>query len=395
MNGKTPTLISGVPNVAPSLATIRSHASASPSAPASTWPLAAQIVGLPSSPISAEQPRELVRAEVLVHERDVGGEAREVAAAGEHLLVRRGQHDAAHGVVVARALEGRDAGRRAPRRRARCASRGGRARSSRRRPRRRSERSRGSRRGSMARRARATTYRVREVQGDAQARSGASACQRAPCSLRRAQPERHETGAVDARLRARHDTRTAAARARRPCPAAGAWKRTTSPLRSKAHAPRACPAARARSRTAERMRARMSAGVDLRPGLAGAARPRPASPRGPALRPGRAPPRSGTVTAFGRAGRVAHEEADGVRALGERSTRATARHPPAGCRRRRCPTRSVAIAPSGSAEALPSSMTGTPPTASLSGWPWRGAQRDARRGCAVARRPGSRRTART
>ena len=52
MNGNTPTLISGVPNRTPSRATIRSQASAMPSAPASTWPLAAQIDGLPSSPIS-------------------------------------------------------------------------------------------------------------------------------------------------------------------------------------------------------------------------------------------------------------------------------------------------------------------------------------------------------
>ena len=48
MKGNTPTSISGVPKVALSLATIRSHASATPSAPASTWPLAAQMVGLPS-----------------------------------------------------------------------------------------------------------------------------------------------------------------------------------------------------------------------------------------------------------------------------------------------------------------------------------------------------------
>ena len=52
MNGNTPTLISGVPNRAPSRARIRSQASAIPSAPASTCPLAAQMVGLPSSPIS-------------------------------------------------------------------------------------------------------------------------------------------------------------------------------------------------------------------------------------------------------------------------------------------------------------------------------------------------------
>ena len=52
MNGKTPTLISGVPKRTPSRAMIRSQASARPSAPASTWPFAAHSVGLPSSPIS-------------------------------------------------------------------------------------------------------------------------------------------------------------------------------------------------------------------------------------------------------------------------------------------------------------------------------------------------------
>jgi len=50
MNGNRPTLISGVPNRAPSLAMIRSQAKANPRAPASTCPLAAQIDGLPSSP---------------------------------------------------------------------------------------------------------------------------------------------------------------------------------------------------------------------------------------------------------------------------------------------------------------------------------------------------------
>ena len=52
MNGKTPTLISGVPNVAFSLAITRSHASASPSAPARQCPRAAHSTGLPSSPMS-------------------------------------------------------------------------------------------------------------------------------------------------------------------------------------------------------------------------------------------------------------------------------------------------------------------------------------------------------
>ena len=50
MNGNRPRLISGVPNSAVSLAMIRSQASASPSAPARTWPFTAQMVGLPSSP---------------------------------------------------------------------------------------------------------------------------------------------------------------------------------------------------------------------------------------------------------------------------------------------------------------------------------------------------------
>ena len=52
MNGNRPTLISGVPKRAPSRATIRSHASASPSAPASTCPFAAHNVGFPNSPIA-------------------------------------------------------------------------------------------------------------------------------------------------------------------------------------------------------------------------------------------------------------------------------------------------------------------------------------------------------
>ena len=83
MNGNAPTLISGVPNVTPSFATIRSHASAIPSAPASTWPLAAQIVGLPSSPIGVNSAGKRSIAEVLVHERHVGREAGEVRARAE------------------------------------------------------------------------------------------------------------------------------------------------------------------------------------------------------------------------------------------------------------------------------------------------------------------------
>ena len=46
MNGNRPTLISGVPNPAPSLAMIRSQASAIPSEPASTWPVGGDDRGL-------------------------------------------------------------------------------------------------------------------------------------------------------------------------------------------------------------------------------------------------------------------------------------------------------------------------------------------------------------
>src|SRR6185295_14946816 len=98
MKGNTPTLISGVPKAAVSLATIRSQASASPCAPARTWPLAAQIVGLPSCPISL-QSREALGAEVLMHERHVRGEPLEVAPGAEDLLVGGGDHHAAHALV--------------------------------------------------------------------------------------------------------------------------------------------------------------------------------------------------------------------------------------------------------------------------------------------------------
>src|SRR3954462_8625226 len=118
MNGKTPTLISGVPNVAVSLATIRSQASATPSAPARTWPPArpAARAGPPRRADrrlaefadELEQAHEPLRAEVLVHQRHLAREAGQVAAAGEDLLVRGGEHDAAHVLVVAGALEGLD-----------------------------------------------------------------------------------------------------------------------------------------------------------------------------------------------------------------------------------------------------------------------------------------------
>ena len=99
MNGKRPTLISGVPKPAVSLATIRSQARAMPSEPARTWPDAATIEGLPSSPSSMKTSRKSPVAEVLVRGRRVGGEAAQVAAGREDLLVGGGEHHDA-GVVV-------------------------------------------------------------------------------------------------------------------------------------------------------------------------------------------------------------------------------------------------------------------------------------------------------
>ena len=83
----------------------RSQASASPSAPASTCPLAAQMTGLPSRPMSENTRGKRSLASWRCDERHLGGEAGQVAAAGEDRRVRRGEHDAAHGVVVARGGE--------------------------------------------------------------------------------------------------------------------------------------------------------------------------------------------------------------------------------------------------------------------------------------------------
>ena len=58
MYGKAPMLISGVQKSAPSLAITRSHESASPIPPATTWPLAAHSDGLPSRGIRRKNSRK-------------------------------------------------------------------------------------------------------------------------------------------------------------------------------------------------------------------------------------------------------------------------------------------------------------------------------------------------
>src|SRR5215212_4167295 len=65
MYGNAPTLISGVPKVAPSLAITRSQERARPIPPASTWPLAAQRDGLPSRGISRKNSRKRSEAKCL------------------------------------------------------------------------------------------------------------------------------------------------------------------------------------------------------------------------------------------------------------------------------------------------------------------------------------------
>ena len=108
MNGNTPTLISGVPKVALSLATIRSQASASPERARQHVTVGRADRGLAELEDRLEEPREALGAEVLVHERHVRGELVEAAARREDLLVRGGEHHAAHAVVGARQLERAD-----------------------------------------------------------------------------------------------------------------------------------------------------------------------------------------------------------------------------------------------------------------------------------------------
>jgi hypothetical protein len=64
--------------------------------------------GLAELADEGEEAREARGGRVLVHERDVGGEAGEVATGAERRLVRGGEHDAADRIVVAGRLEGRD-----------------------------------------------------------------------------------------------------------------------------------------------------------------------------------------------------------------------------------------------------------------------------------------------
>ena len=93
-------MISGVPKRAPSLAAEREAERAGQHVA-----VGGAQGGLAQLADQREQRGEALGGEVLVHERDVGGEAREVAARAEDLLVGGGEDDAAHGVIVAGAGE--------------------------------------------------------------------------------------------------------------------------------------------------------------------------------------------------------------------------------------------------------------------------------------------------
>ena len=108
MNGKAPTLISGVPNSAPSLRDDQVAGERDPQRARQHVAVGRAERRLAELADQPEQRREPVGAEVLVHERDLGREAGQVGARGEHPLVRGGEHDAAHAVVLAREREGRE-----------------------------------------------------------------------------------------------------------------------------------------------------------------------------------------------------------------------------------------------------------------------------------------------
>ncbi len=105
MNGNAPTLISGVPNVACLGGHDQVARERDPERSGEHVSARGAQRGLAEPDDQLEQRHEAIGAEVLVHERHVGGEAAKVGAGGEDRLVRGGEHDHAHGVVVAGALE--------------------------------------------------------------------------------------------------------------------------------------------------------------------------------------------------------------------------------------------------------------------------------------------------
>ena len=108
MNGNVPTLISGVPNVGLLGGDDQIARERDPERAGEHVPARGADRRLAELADQLEQLDEALGAEVLVHERHLGREAAEVGARGERLLVRGGQHHAAHLLVVAGPLEGGD-----------------------------------------------------------------------------------------------------------------------------------------------------------------------------------------------------------------------------------------------------------------------------------------------
>ena len=103
MNGKAPTLISGVPNVAPSRGDdqVAGQRDARARRPArARW--RRRSSACPARRSARNRPREALGAQVLVDERHVGREARRGWRRAENTFsCEEVEHDAAHGLVVA------------------------------------------------------------------------------------------------------------------------------------------------------------------------------------------------------------------------------------------------------------------------------------------------------
>ena len=108
MNGNTPTLISGVPKRTPVARDDEVARQRETQRAGQHVTVGGADRRLAELADDAEQAREAISAEVLVHERRLRREPGQVAAAREHLLVGRGEHDAADGGVVTGRLEGGD-----------------------------------------------------------------------------------------------------------------------------------------------------------------------------------------------------------------------------------------------------------------------------------------------
>ena len=110
MNGKAPTLISGVPKLAPSAGEDQVARQRDPERAREHVPAGRAQRRLAELADQLEHADEALGAEVLVDQRPLGREAAQVRARGERALVGGAQHHAARRLVVAGPLERRRSG---------------------------------------------------------------------------------------------------------------------------------------------------------------------------------------------------------------------------------------------------------------------------------------------